>query len=64
MKEANANVEIHFTSKFPLMSHLTCSSLQYTGHLCPPLPTILVVSFLPFSACLTKPISPPRAIVD
>lgn len=30
MKEANANAEIHFTSKFPLMSHLTCSSLQYT----------------------------------
>lgn len=62
MKEANANAEIHFTSKFPLMSQLA-AAFSIPGHLCPPLPTILV-SFLPFSACLTKPISPPRAIVD
>lgn len=64
MKEANPNAEVHFTSKSPLISHSTCSSLKYTGLLCPPLPIILVVSFLPFSASLTKLISPPRAIVD
>lgn len=64
MKEANPNAEVHFTSKSSLISHSTCSSLKYTGLLCPPLPIILVVSFLPFSASLTKLISPPRAIVD